>query len=139
MEIRHMCSLLLVLYPVCRDIKEKKINIFPGIILVCLGLTAAIISGDTGGWQWLAGIIPGAVTMLIGRLSGGCIGTGDGILICGIGLLEGFWFCIRVLVIAGGSIFLFSVAALLAGLVHRNSKVAFVPFLVLGYGGAGLL
>lgn len=139
MEIRHICSLLLVLYPVYRDIKEKKINMFPAVFLVGLGLIGQVISGNTNVWQWMAGIIPGAVIVIVSCLFNGCIGIGDGILICGLGLLEGFGFCIRTLVIAGGGIFMFSVAALLTGLVHRNSKVAFVPFLVLGYGGAGLL
>ena len=38
MEIKHVCSLFLVVYPVYRDIKEKKICIIPALICVALGL-----------------------------------------------------------------------------------------------------
>ncbi len=139
MEIRHICSMLLVLYPVYRDIKERKIYILPAMILVGVGLAGGAASGNASLWQCLTGMIPGGILFLLGRLLNGCVGSGDCVLILGLGLLEGFYFCICSLAIAGGGIFLFSVAALLTGLVQKNSKVAFVPFLVLGYGGAGLL
>lgn len=125
--------------PVYRDIKEKKICIIPALICVALGLILEAVSGGGNGWQWLAGMVPGGVLMLSGRLFNDCIGSGDIILILGLGLLEGFYFCVCSLAIAGAGIFVFSVGALLSGRLHRNSRVAFVPFLVFGYAGAGLL
>ena len=54
MEIKHVCSLFLVVYPVYRDIKEKKICIIPALICVALGLILEAVSGGGNGWQRLA-------------------------------------------------------------------------------------
>ena len=129
MDAKHICSMLLVSYPIYRDIKTQQIQLFPGVCLILVGMIARVVSGDMLDAAWLIGGLPGVV----------CIGAGDSFLIGGIGLLEGINFCGRMLAVTATLIFIFSVGMMIFGKLHRKSKVACVPFLAIGYVGAWLL
>lgn len=139
MTVKHICSMLLVLYPIYRDIKTQQIRFLPGICLIIAGIIARVVSGDISNAVWLLGWLPGAISFLAGKLFGNCIGAGDSFLISGIGVLEGINFCGRMLAITGTVIFIFSVGMMISGKLHRKSKMACVPFLAVGYVGAWLL
>lgn len=139
MTVKHICSILLVLYPVYGDMKTQQIRFFPGVCLIIAGIIARALSGDISDAVWMLGWLPGAISFFAGKLFGNCIGAGDSFLIGGIGLLEGINFCCRMLAVSGTVIFIFSVGMMISGKLHRKSKVACVPFLAVGYVGACLL
>ena len=139
MDAKHICSMLLVTYPIYRDIKTQQIQLFPGVCLILVGMIARVVSGDMLDAAWLIGWLPGVACFLAGKVFGDCIGAGDSFLIGGIGLLEGINFCGRMLVVTATLIFIFSVGMMIFGKLHRKSKVACVPFLAIGYVGAWLL
>ena len=97
MEIRHICSMLLVLYPVYRDIKEREIYILPAMILVGVGLAGGAASGNASLWQCLTGMIPGGILFLLGRLLNGCVGSGIVCLFWDLGCWRDFIFVYAVL------------------------------------------
>ena len=139
MEIGHMCSLLMVIYPLYSDIREQRINILPAMILTVGGIFLEVFGGRFDMKVCLMGMLPGMCMYFMGKLFGNCIGAGDGVLITGIGALEGSSFCIRLLAFAGICILAFSVGMLAFGKLHLKSKVACVPFLAMGYLGAWLV
>ncbi|MDD3222409.1 MAG: hypothetical protein PHG07_08470 [Lachnospiraceae bacterium] len=139
MFVKHICSGLLVVYPIWRDIKEQKIYIFPAVGLAVLGILADVFCGEIALKGWLEGLLPGCACFLLGRWGRGCIGDGDSLLILIIGVLEGVKFCLSMLIVSGMGILIFSIGALVSGRLHRKSTVPFVPFLAIGYIGAWLM
>lgn len=151
MIMTHICSALMIFYPIYEDLKEKKISIAPALCLMAVGMMVKAVGGglngegfSAGGSEmgvaaWFAGLIPGILLFAVGRIFGNCIGEGDCILIAGVGLLEGIVFCGRMLAVTGCCIFIFSIMMLAFGKLGRKSKVACVPFLALGYMGAWFL
>ena len=120
-------------------LRKKKICIIPALICVALGLILEAVSGGGNGWQRLAGMVPGGVLMLSGRLFNDCIGSGDIILILGLGLLEGFYFVYAALPLQARGYLCFLSAPCCPDGCTEIHGWPFVPFLVLGYAGAGLL
>lgn len=142
----HLCSAGLVFYPIYEDLREQKISLFPAVCLIIVGMMVKIVSGSVGpegnmenAAAWIFGAVPGIMLFIISRIFGNCIGGGDIFLITGVGLLEGIGFCTKMLAVAGGCIFMYSMGMMAIGKLHRKSKVACVPFLALGYIGAWFL
>lgn len=137
--IKHICSGLIVTYPIYRDMQERKINLFPAVCLTVIGLAAEIINGNFTGGVLVQGILPGLACFGIGIIFRECIGRGDSILIAMLGMLEGFSFCVRTLGISMLGLLAVSLAGLAAGRLKLSSEIPFVPFLAAGYVGAWLL
>lgn len=135
----HICSFFMVCYPAYHDICERKINLMPAFCLWIFGSSILLLSGEREVTAWVIGMLPGIFMCLAGKLFGNCIGAGDGLLIAGIGALEGAAFVLRLLVIAGILIFAFSIVMMSFGKLHRKSQVACVPFLIMGYVGAWMI
>lgn len=138
MILKHICSALIAGYSLRRDVKEQKIFVLPAICLVFLGLSVDIYVRGIRWPAWIVGLVPGVICSLLSGIFGKCMGRGDCLLILALGLLEGFWFSMRLLITAFAALFIFLVIALSAGWLKRKSKVPFVPFLVIGYVGAWL-
>ena len=98
------------------------------------GRLAGVLLSEAGfPWQNLWGVLPGVCLLLISRLSGDCIGKGDGYLVCISGMALGFKINLSLLFyalfLAGG------ISAVLLSLrkVKKDTKLPFVPFLLGGY------
>lgn len=139
MMITHICSAVLVFWPIYEDLREQKISIFPAMGFIVVGVLAKLANMDDSAVIWLSGAAPGILVFLAGRVFGKCIGAGDSFLIVGVGLMEGVRFCCRMLAVTGCGIFIFSMGMMAVGRLRRKSKVACVPFLALGYVGAWFL
>ncbi|MEI3267429.1 MAG: hypothetical protein V8R85_10370 [Frisingicoccus sp.] len=151
MIITHICSALMIFYPIYEDLKTKKISIAPALCLMAAGMLVKAVGGGLNGEGLSAGgsemdaaacflgMLPGILLFVVGQIFGNCIGEGDCILIVGAGLLEGVIFCGRMLAVTACGIFIYSVVMLAFGKLGRKSKVACVPFLALGYMGAWFL
>ena len=96
----HICSGLLVIGPIYRDIREQRIRIRPVIGLIGIGILLKIISENFMLLDLLLGLLPGIGCFTLSRLSGEWIGKGDCLLILGIGILEGVFFSGQCLILA---------------------------------------
>ena len=139
MMITHICSAALIFWPIYEDLREQKISVFPAMGFIVVGVLAKLANMDDSAVIWLSGAVPGIAVFLAGQLFGKCIGAGDSLLIVGAGLMEGVQFCCRMLAVTGCGIFIFSMGMMAVGRLRRKSKVAWVPFLALGYVGAWFL
>ncbi len=139
MSVWTFCSIVSMIVALCDDLKEKKIRIFPVILCLGIGLTAKMCIGVCEWKEILMGVVPGVMSCLISKLCQNCIGAGDSLLILNIGLLCGWAFCMKTILLACIGIFIYSIIMLFMKRIHRYSQVACVPFLLFGYIGAWLL
>ena len=139
LEMWSICGCVSMAVALFDDIREQKIRWFPIVLCIGIGLISKM-DVHTLTWKEICmNIAPGTISFLVSKAGDECIGAGDCLLILDIGLLYGFSFCMKMILIACVVIFFFSVIMLLKGKLHRKSQVACVPFLFLGYIGAWLI
>ena len=115
-----------------RDIKRKEIA--PGVCfsIGILGCICSLLQGRDG-MSFLLAEIPGCICLLISVCTRQAVGYGDGIFLCGLGMLypleEIVFICTSALVIAGIT------GLILLVVFQRNGKyeIPFVPFLFVGW------
>lgn len=115
-----------------RDIRRKQIH--PGICLCfgIFGLIGSIVQGRGGMSLFMAGL-PGCICLMISLCSRQAIGYGDGIFLCGLGMIytleEMVFMCMIALFLAG------TTGLVLLVVFQRNGKneIPFVPFLFAGW------
>lgn len=118
------------------DIKYKKISIVGPVLLILSG--GVLMFAQKAYGFHLMGLIPGIITVIVAHISEECIGMGDALVIMSLGFCVGIVEIINVVLLS--SICLFFVAAIkLLKRKNRNIKVAFIPFLLLGYVGGIVL
>lgn len=114
------------------DIKEQKIPTCVSVVGGALGFLLSMYTGRECLDVCMA-LVPGISLLIIGWLSGECVGYGDGILIGALGFYY-TWNTLCVLLFAA---LLFSAgAALMLFVVFKksgNDTIPFVPFLLLGW------
>ena len=137
--MEHIASGLLIFYPMYKDIREQKIDMRAAGIFFLLGLILKTALGEAAVLHLFLGALPGLSSFILSYCFKNFMGRGDSFLILFVGILEGMNFCIRLLMVAGLCICIFSVLFLALGRLTRKSRVACVPFLALGYIGAWLL
>ncbi len=126
----RICTLILLGICTATDLKNKAV--YTGILLPFL--IAGTLYHLTGSGRTAAdlfgGILVGCGVLLIGKLTGGGIGTGDGLLLMVTGCLLGTFENVRLL--TGGFFLssLFSAAVLITGKGNRKTELPFVPFLM---------
>lgn len=131
--ITYGSLLTYLVYTAFRDWKTKQVSV--GIAKAALGCGVLfwLLFHPIGFVEWIFGILPGLGMLFLGAISHESIGYGDGIVACVCGTFLGFWGCMQVLVTGlflSGPISLFLIASGRAG---RKTRIAFVPFLLLGY------
>lgn len=127
--------LLMLSYAAAEDLKKRSIPVLPVIsaaaILLCLRFLYYHQSFVPG--AFLAGLIPGAVFLLVSIVSRGAAGSGDALILLLLGMITGFWdtgmICFLALVLTGLS----GLALMAAGKAGRKSQLPFVPFLLISY------
>ncbi len=136
MEIKEIVSLAFNGVILCllsaQDIKKKKVGLVPVLVLAIVNAGLAALCGRTA-LEILCGLIPGVMALGISVLTGGKLGTGDGLVLMGLGLLYGWD---RTLLIWFAGLFLSAVTGMiLLGLkkVKLKTAIPFVPFICLGF------
>lgn len=102
------------------------IGIIP-ILLSCLQMDNISLT------ERILGTVSGFVMLLVSVVTGEKLGKGDAILLIITGAAMGLYRNISMLAAALLMIFAYSLVLLIRGRFSKNSKVAFVPFLFLGY------
>ena len=115
------------------DIREHKITVtltmFSGILAILLHLLFL----NRSIFEMLCGMLTGVFLLALGYLTGGKIGTGDGLVFMLTGLYLGFYdnlalFCISFFLAGAYGLFLAAVRR-----CRREKRIPLVPFLFLGY------
>ena len=117
------------------DIKEKKIPVWILIVgTVCGGICGLGFSHEK---QWelvmmCMAVMPGIFLVIIARLTQKA-GAGDGWALVNIGLVESYKICIFLLGISLMIMALVSGVLLFLHKVNKNTKLPYLPFLMLAY------
>lgn len=112
------------------DIWKKQIPVLLPIILGGLGI---FVRGPELIGQTLAGMLPGALLLVVSLVSGGCIGLGDGIVLLFIGAILGGLTSLHVFMGSFCLIFVFSCIGLILKKMQRKSTLPFIPFYFISY------
>lgn len=126
----------LLIYLICtawKDWKTRQVSLKIAEAAAVCGVILWLIFRPIGFFEWFLGVLPGLGLLFLGMVTGESIGYGDGITACVCGVFVGFWGCMQILITGlflSGSISLFLIAS---GKANRRTRIAFVPFLLVGY------
>lgn len=132
----HMCSLISLIGSLPEDIRSHEIRIRPVLFWITIGVVFQLVTGEFFVMDFMAGMLPAAGCFAISKMCKDCIGSGDILLICCIGILNGAVFCLKFLSVSFVSIFFYCTVMLMRGKIKCSTQVACVPFLIVGYIGA---
>lgn len=118
------------------DLKSMRIPFW----LLWLALLSSLVSGaylvfsGREAWnQWLAGGIPGGISLLLSLGTREQIGYGDGLILLALGWMLGVKTGMLISLLGLGCSFLVSVGVLVSKRGNRNTRLPFVPCLLVGY------
>jgi len=121
------------------DWKKKRISL-PGIMLfLVVGMFTRIWDGQNDWGSLVLSLIPGGVLLLLAFAAPEGIGTGDGLVLLGIGLFLPWQ---QMLALLAGALALSSVWGITLMLCHRGGRktvLPFIPFLWLAFSIGGIL
>lgn len=108
-----------------RDVIKKRIFLWLTLFWGAFGLGIRIYEG----YHFNGGFLVGVIMLLIGFLSHGRIGYGDGIIIIALSMYLSFWEIAEILTLASIGAALFSLILLIFFHKTKNYEIPFVPFI----------
>ncbi len=120
------------------DIRKGEVSLFAAAAYMALSVLYLFLHRQRLALL-LAGILPGLLLLCIGKLSGGALGMGDGLIVLVAGLYMGIWKALEFITVA------VLLAAVWAGILmfgkKRGGKASFpfVPFLLAAYAAPWLI
>jgi leader peptidase (prepilin peptidase)/N-methyltransferase len=116
-----------------RDYKKHKISMLSVLLFAVLGIVLEIPEAMTVWKEMVAGVMVGAVVLILAKITEGKIGFGDGWVLMVTGLYLGF----------RGNLFLFMAALFVSAVISiilllcrratKKTELPFVSFLFIGY------
>ncbi len=130
--IRKVILLLLLTLSAMEDLRHMKIYMPPLYAGLGVGLFLAILGDSELFLYRMAGMLPGAILLLLAFFSKEAIGFGDALLFLVLGLWMGLWEGMLLLM---GSLVLAALAGICLCFRRKSGKLAFpfVPFVLLAY------
>ena len=114
------------------DIKTKTIPIM-AVTIIAAGVLLYRLCMGIGIWELVIGLIPGILLLLLAFATRESIGTGDGMMLCVLGLFCGWRQCLAVFGMALVLSALLSIILLLCHKAGRKTELPFLPSLLGGY------
>ena len=128
-------SLIFIMICTITDIRKREIPLTMIILFSCLSLVIAKIRGEEGGWfSFLYSMAPGVFFLLLSFCTRQSIGYGDVLVILVLGLYVGYRKCIMIVAIGLVASSVYALVLLVCRKVKGKSRIAFVPFLAIGWG-----
>ena len=131
----YLCVAVLLAWHSIFDIRDQCIpgrSLVFGVTLSCLGAIGRGLQGAASWGELGIALLPGIAALVLAKITREQIGKGDGWEL----ILMGNWLgpadCMLALSIALLGVFSISVVLLLLGRAGRNTRIAFVPFLLVG-------
>ena len=115
------------------DLKCRKIYIIPVILCGLAGMIMHLFCREISIYNILAGMLIGLLMLLLAKLSGGAIGTGDGIVLIVTGIFLGGWKNLSLLLLALVFSAVLSLLLLLLRKKKKTDSIPFIPCLLLAY------
>ena len=136
--IKDALLLIFLMYESVNDIKKKTVSIRSVIIFCIVAIVAMLLELASDPVMEIVcalmiRIAVGSFVLAAAKVTGGAIGTGDGLLLIGIGILVGWRECLMTLMLAGLFVFIVAGILLAAGKVTRKTRLPFIPFLSAGW------
>lgn len=125
MGVAEVCMLVVLAGFAGYDIKTKRV---PAPAIGVFGVLVAIyrLCAGTELLMLAAGLVPGLVLLLLAYITKESIGTGDGLVLCIIGMFYGWK---KTVVILGMALVLSAVLAMLLLVLRRAGRKTELPFL----------
>ena len=92
--MRWFLIIILMVYlmtAVFMDIKEQTVSVKLAAITAAVGIVSQLLYPQMGMSEWLAGLLPAAVLILVAWITKQAVGFGDGCVLGVIGLYTGLW------------------------------------------------
>lgn len=115
------------------DLRDNKITVTITLFSGILGIILHLLSPDISIFEMIEGMFSGAWVILLGCLTGGKIGIGDGIIFILTGLYLGAEKNLALMCLSFSQAGICGIFLLLFGCCKRDGRIPFVPFLFLGY------
>ena len=112
------------------DKKKKKVHLLPLLICLPTGIILSFIEGKEDGLFALFGILPGLLFLAMAVLTKEKVGYGDGLVLIVTGVLLGLRGNLMMVFMGLFLAALSSIWLLIRKKAGRNTKIAFVPFLL---------
>ncbi len=130
--IMNLYLLITILFLGILSVSDIRTKTIPGwsapLYCVVVGVLHLIL-GDLSAWQLLAGLIPGAILLLLSWIFSSSIGAGDGLAVlacgCALGLEREFAALTAALIICA----IFGMILLVRKKAKRTDTLPFLPFL----------
>ena len=124
---------LLLIYGSVSDLRKKSLSatylIVCGWICIVLFMFRCFSEGFGNVW----GILPGGILLLVSRLSDGCIGMADALILMMLGPVYGLHDTLTIVLIAFLLAGLVSIVLIAGKRAGRKSRLPFYPFVLLGF------
>lgn len=113
------------------DLKTKTVPV-PGVIVAAAGVLIYRLCTGAGIAELIAGLVPGIVVLVLAFATRESIGTGDGLVVCLLGLFGGWQQCVGVF---GMALVLSAVLAIILLVCRKAGRKTELPFLPGLFGG----
>lgn len=130
--MEQICVLSFLGMNSCLDLYKKQVSLFLVVFYTALSIPYLVMDRQRL-FLLLAGVVPGLLLLCIGKVSGGAMGQGDGLVVMVSGLYMGLWKTLEWITLA------LLLAAVWAGFLlvfkKKGGKASFpfVPFLMAAY------
>lgn len=115
------------------DLKKREVLLWSVLLFAAIGIAIALCGEKQEIKSCFWGIFPGIAVMGAAALSRGAVGYGDGMAISVCGIYMGFVKTFAMLFYALSACSAVSVVLIAAGRRTCKTKVAFLPYLLLGH------
>lgn len=134
LEVKIVIGIFLVLCSIT-DLKQKTIPISYVLVSFVVLVLLTFLQKDLVYLSRLKGMSIGGALLVLGKVTRGQIGDGDGILFCLTGLGLGFWNNFYLLFLSLLFSAMFSIVMLTIKKMNRKQTFPFVPFILVAYLG----
>lgn len=114
------------------DMKTKMIPV-GAVVILAVGVFLYRLCMGSGIWELIIGLIPGALLVVLAFATKESIGTGDGLVLCVLGLFCGWRQCLAIFGMALVLSAILSMILLICHKVGRKTELPFLPSLFGGY------
>ena len=125
--------LIYLSYQTYKDIREKQVSLRSIIIFSLTGVVINIFSTNISLFDMFLGSAVGLGVILIGKLMRDGIGTGDGAVLSGIGILMGGKMCLLIFLMAITISAAIAIVLLVFKKVKMKQELPFIPYILCAY------
>lgn len=117
------------------DLRCRKVLLWSVLVFLITGVCGACLLEQKELLPLFAGLLPGVLLLLMGRLTDGAFGCGDGFVVCVTGIYLGFWMTCEVVLSALFLSALWGIIQIVILRKGKNQEFPWIPFLMMAYAG----